>query len=114
MSESLLPEGFENLSTWVAEWSHATQNKRWDKRLASSREELIDFYQALLPHIEEILDHVDRFKIGQLPEDSARLFDLALMLAEISPNVELYDGDPNVPHSFEERRFVAVHGDDRH
>ena len=112
--KGLLPGGFEDLEDLVEDWAMPTQNKRWDKRLASSREELIDFYQALLPHIEEILDHVDRFKIGQLPEDSARLFDLALMLAEISPNVELYDGDPNVPHSFEERRFVAVHGDDRH
>ena len=110
----LLPGGFEDLEDLVEDWAMPTQNMRWDKRLASSREELIDFYQALLPHIEEILDHVDRFKIGQLPEDSARLFDLALMLAEISPNVELYDGDPNVPHSFEERRFVAVHGDDKH
>ena len=91
-----------------------TQNMRWDRRLASSREELINFHQALLPRLEDILEHVDSFEIWRLPEDSARLFDLALMLAEISPNVELYDGDPNVPHSFEERRFVAVHGDDPH
>ena len=110
----LLPEGFDKLETWVSEWAMPTQNTRWDKRLASSREELIAFYNAVLPHLEHILDHVDEYPLGELPEDSARLFDLALMHAEIAPNVELYDGDPNVPHSYEERRFIAVHGNDQH
>ena len=109
-----LPKEFAELEHLVSDWALATQNARWDKRLASTREELIAFHKTLLPHLEDILDHVDRFEIGKLPKDSARLFDLALMLAEISPNVELYDGDPNVPHSFEERRFVAVHGEDEH
>lgn len=110
----LLPEGFDKLETWASEWAMPTQNARWDKRLASSREELIAFYNAVLPHLERILDHVDEYPLGELPEDSARLFDLALMHAEIAPNVELYDGDPNVPHSYEERRFIAVHGNDQH
>ena len=110
----LLPEGFDELETWASEWAMPTQNTRWDKRLASSREELIAFYNAVLPYLERILDHVDEYPLGELPEDSARLFDLALMHAEIAPNVELYDGDPNVPHSYEERRFIAVHGNDQH
>lgn len=109
-----LPEGFAELETWASEWALPTQNTRWDKRLASAREELITFYDAVLPHLERILDHVDQYPLSELPEQSARLFDLALMHAEIAPNVELYDGDPNVPHSYEEKRFIAVHGNDRH
>ena len=107
-----LPEGFEALESWVAEWALSTQNRRWDKRLASTREEITAFYEALLPDLERILEHVDTFPFGELPAPSARLFDLAMMHAEIAPNVELYGGDPNVPFSFEERRFLAVHGDD--
>jgi hypothetical protein len=110
----LLPEGFETLETWASEWAMSTQNTRWDKRLASTREELIAFYQAVQPHLEEILEHADKFEIGELPEQSARLYALALMVAEIAPNVELYDGDPNVPFSFEEKRFIAVHGNDEY
>ena len=110
----LLPDGFAELETWAGAWALATQNTRWDKRLASTCDELIAFYNAVLPHLERILDHVDKYPLGELPEQSARLFDLALMHAEIAPNVELYDGDPNVPHSYEERRFIAVHGNDRH
>ena len=107
-----LPRGFEALESWVADWAQPSQNRRWDKRLASSKQEIIGFYRALLPELERILDHVDQFPLGELPPDSARLLDLAMMHAEIAPNVELYDGDPGVPYSFEERRFIAVHGDD--
>lgn len=108
----LLPKGFESLETWVAGWAHPSQNRRWDKRLASSREEITAFYHAILPELDRILEHVDQFPLAELPADSARLFDLAMMQAEIAPNVELYGGAPGVPHSFEERRFIAVHGDD--
>lgn len=111
---TLLPEGFAELESWVADWAHATQNARWDKRLTASREALQAFYAALLPWLPSILDHVDQYPLGELPEASARLFDLALMQAEIAPNVELYQGNPRVPHSFEERRFIAVHGEHRH
>jgi hypothetical protein len=107
-----LPEGFEALETWASGWAKPSQNRRWDKRLASSKEEITAFYHALLPELERILDHVDQFPLGELPADSARLYDLAMMHAEIAPNVELYDGAPGVPFSFEERRFIAVHGED--
>jgi len=39
-----------------------------------------------------------------------RLYYMSLALAEIAPHIELYRGDPNVPHSFEEERFIAVNG----
>ncbi len=110
----LLPAGFEGLESWAVDWAMPSQNMRWDKRLQSNREELIAFYKAIQPHLEEILTHADKFEIGKLPEQSARLYALALMVAEIAPNVELYDGDPDVPFSFEEKRFIAVHGDDRY
>jgi hypothetical protein len=110
----LLPDGFEALETWAVEWALPTQNRRRDKRLASTGAELQAFYAAMLPWLERILAHADQFALGSLPERSARLFDLALMHAEIAPNVELYQGEPRVPHSFEEQRFIAVHGDERH
>ena len=109
---STLPEGFAHLESWVDDWAHPTQNRRWDKRLASTREEITAFYTAILADLPRILAHTDTFPLGELPAESARLYDLAMMAAEIAPNVELYDGDPDVPHSFEERRFIAVHGDD--
>jgi hypothetical protein len=110
----LLPDGFDDLETWAVDWAMPTQNTRWDKRLSSTREELIAFYKALQPRLESILKHVDEYEIGKLPEQSGRLYAMALMMAEIAPNVELYDGDPDVPHSFDEKRFIAVQGDERY
>lgn len=111
---SLLPDEFTRIESWTADWALPTQNQRWDKRLASTATEIAEFYHAILPWLERILAHADQFPLGELPDRSANLFDLALMHAEIAPNIELYRGDPNVPHSFEERRLIAVHGDNRH
>ena len=110
----LFPDEFTALERWADAWALPTQNLRWDKRLASTSVEITAFYHALLPWLERILAYADQFPLGALPEAAARVFDLALMHAEIAPNVELYKGAPGVPHSFEERRFIAVHGEHRH
>ena len=108
-----LPKQFEDLEYLVLEWALATQNERQVRRARSTKGELQALYDALAPNLDAILEHVDQFPLGEMPPDTERLFFLALMLAEISPHVELYSGDPNVPHSFDETRFVAVHGDKR-
>ena len=112
MSASL-PKKFVDLEYLVPEWALATQNERETRRARSTRGELQALYDALAPNLDAILEHVDQHPLGEMPPDTERLFFLALMLAEISPHVELYSGDPNVPHSFDETRFVAVHGDKR-
>mgnify|MGYP006140502071 CR=1 FL=1 len=106
-----LPKGFEALAPLVADWALPTQDARQTKRRESPTEALQTFYDALVPLLPKILEHVDEFPLGELPEDSQRLFYLTLALAEVAPHIELYRGDPNVPHSFEEERFVAAHGE---
>ena len=112
MSASL-PKKFVDLEYLVPEWALATQNERETRRARSTKGELQALYDALAPQLDAILEHVDQHPLGEMPPDAERLFFLALMLAEIAPHVELYSGDPNVPHSFDESRFVAVHGDKR-
>ncbi len=109
----ILPKKFEDLEYLVSEWALATQNERQARRGRSNKGELQALYDALAPKLDAILEHVDTFPLGEMPPDTERLFFLALMLAEISPHVELYGGDPKVPHSFDETRFVAVHGNNR-
>ncbi|RTL54477.1 MAG: hypothetical protein EKK46_07790 [Rhodocyclaceae bacterium] len=110
MSNVNLPKNFEMLEPLVATWSLATQNERQTRRIHSSRGELRAFYDAMLPRLPAILEHVDKYPLGELPPDASRLFHLALSLAEVAPHVELYGGDPKVPHSFDEARFVADYG----
>ncbi len=105
-----LPKDFAELEPLVADWGLPTQDERQTKRRTSTTEELQAFYDAMVPHLPKILEHVDGFPLGELPDDSLRLFYLSLALAEVAPHIELYGGDTNVPHSFEEERFVAAHG----
>ena len=110
MSTSL-PKGFAALKPLVEDWALPTQDARQAKRRGSSTETLQAFYDAMVPLLPKILAYVDEFPLGELPPDSQRLFYLSLALAEVAPHIELYHGDPNVPHSFEEQRFIAEHGE---
>jgi len=106
-----LPKGFEALEPFADVWGLDTERKRQLRRLASNKEEMQAFYDAMLPRMEAILEHVDQFPLGKLPKDTATLFYLTLSLAEIAPHVELYGGDPGVPHAFEEVRMIGKHAD---
>jgi hypothetical protein len=105
-----LPGEFAALEPFVAVWALDTQDARQARRLASSRGEIRTFYDAMLPHLPRILEVVDGYPLGSLPPELQPLFALSLSLAEVAPHVELYRGDPGVPHAFQESRFVAKHG----
>ena len=107
----LLPDEFRDLDGFVARWSLPTQNQREAARRTSSARDRKEFYDAVVPRLPAIIDYLNRFQRGSMPEDAQRLFDLALSLVEIAPNVELYKGSTTVPFSFEERRFIAIHGE---
>lgn len=93
------------------DWNLATANERQNKRRSSSAEDIRTLYDGVHPHLEAILEEVDRFPLGELPESHRPIYNLALVLAEVAPHVELYKGDPAVPYAFEESRMIAVHGD---
>ena len=110
MTEPTLPAAFADLAPHLG-WALSGADARQAKRRGSSRQDLRDFYDAVLPRLEAILAEVDRHPLGGLPESHRALYDIALSLAEVAPHIELYGGSPGVPYAFEESRFVAVHGD---
>lgn len=105
-----LPSDLDALASQVSAWALPTQNERQSKRISSTRAELKAFYDAVLPKLQDILGYADRFPLGQIPPEGQRLFNIALSLAEVAPHIELYRGDPKVPFSFDEARFIADHG----
>ncbi|MEX6632316.1 hypothetical protein [Hyphococcus lacteus] len=110
-NEMNVPAGFEALRSF-AKWNLMTADERTAARREASTEELKEFYDAILPHIEAVLDECDKFELGELPESHRGIFNIALSMAEIAPHIEFYKGDPGVPFAFEEERFIAVHGSD--
>ncbi len=109
MSESL-PGQFSELERFAAEWALATQSEREVKRRNSTAQERKEFYDAVTPKLETIIGWLDRFPLDAMPAEARRLLYLILSLAEIARTVELYQGSATVPYSFDETRFIAVHG----
>ncbi len=112
MTTDVLKE-FSGLAPFVDAWSLATEDERRAKRKSSTKEELQAFYNAMLPELEKILDLADQYPKGKMPPEVDTYFFMALSLAEVAPHIELYSGNPNVPFSFTEERFIALHGQDR-
>lgn len=112
MTQTTLKQ-FKDLDQFLPGWALATENQRRAKRKSSTSGELKQFYDAMLPRLEEILDLADQYPMGKMPPEVEQYFFLALSLAEVAPHVELYKGNPNVPYSFTEERFIAVQGDER-
>jgi len=111
MAQPLLPTQFANLEPLVGTWALATQNERAQKRATSTPEELRTVYSTLLPRLDQVLEFLNQFPLDTVPESARPLLYLALSFAEIAPFVECYRGQSYVPNSFEETRFLAVHGD---
>src|SRR5712691_12142500 len=107
MPNRLLPDQFQDLEPFVETWALATETDRNRKRLSSTMEEIQTFYNALVPRMEAILEYLNQFPLAKMPEDvqtlpeeTRRLFYLALSLAEVTTAVELYK-QPGVIDGFD-------------
>ena len=105
-----LPKQFSSLTVFVEAWSHSTELKRSQQRWTASAEEYQSFYKAMLPMLDEVLDYLDQYQVGAIPNDALALYHLALAFAEAAPHNELYECANEVPNSFAANRFVAAHG----
>lgn len=105
MSAVRLPASFADLEPFAARWSLASRTDRSAARYGASMEELRAFYDALLPRLDAVLEHLNsRVLKDYANEDSALLY-LVLSLAEIGPAVE-YFNSPEVTAGFSPDRFL--------
>jgi hypothetical protein len=89
MTTPVLPEPFEQLTPWVAQWALATERERYEKLHRSSIEELREFYAAMLPCMPEILAYLDRYTVSTMPDEARALFHLAMTFAETAHPIDL-------------------------
>jgi len=107
MSAALLPEAFADLEKFSG-WILPTEGARMQKRRESTLAELTALHEAMLPRLEAILSHLNRFALDAMPEAEERLMRLSFALAEVTPFVEQYRRTV-LPELFDERRFVILH-----
>ena len=97
MTEPTFPAEFADLEPF-ADWALRTEGERYAKRLASTMDELLAFYDAALPRLEDAIAHCDRHELEALPDDVERLLWLCYSLVNVSFPVEVWR-QPRVPDS---------------
>jgi hypothetical protein len=94
---NVLPADFADLEPF-ADWAIPTERARYDKRLASTMEELQAFYDAAFPRMEDALSYLEQFEMDAMPDDAKRLLWLYCALVTVSFPVEVWR-QPRVPDS---------------
>lgn len=108
MTDAALPAAFADLERFVGYWAKETQMERLYQRLAAKMGRIQEFYDAVTPRLAQILDYLDQFPLGALPEDAQRLYLLTLAAAQVAPAVELFK-QPAVVCGFDARKFLPTH-----
>jgi hypothetical protein len=85
----MLPSEFAALEPF-SEWVLESERDRYSKRLASSMEEMQAFYDAAFPLLEQASDHLDKFRLSELPEQERNLLLLLFSLVTVSFPVEVW------------------------
>lgn len=106
---SALPAGFEALVPFVATWALPTQGQRRARRLATSMQDIQAFYDAALPLMPQVAEHLNAFALDALPEPEQRLLWLAYAFMAVAPAVEIFKQPDVLGNTFDHRRFVEAH-----
>jgi hypothetical protein len=95
---AMLPQEFADLEPFAEDWSCARERDRYDRRLASSMEELQAFYAAVAPRAGEALVYLDQFDINDMPEKALNLMRVLYSLCTVSFAVDCFK-QPKMPDS---------------
>jgi len=93
-----LPPAFADLAPF-GDWVLPTERERYDKRVASSMDELQAFYDALFPRLEEAVAYLEQVPYDDdMPTDAINLLWMCCSLCTVSFPVEAWR-QPRVPDS---------------
>ena len=87
----MLPAEFADLEPFAATWCLADEPSRWERRLATSVEDMRAFYDACFPRAEEAIGYCDKFDLDALPEEASNLLNLLFSFALVSYPIEVRD-----------------------
>jgi hypothetical protein len=92
-----LPAAFADLEPF-ADWALPSEYDRYEKRVASTQDELQAFYDAAFPRLQESADHLKGVSIEGISEEDQNLLWLFCSLVTVSFPVEVWR-QPRVPES---------------
>ena len=89
VAEPALPEAFEDLAPFV-DWALEPERARTEKKVSASMDEIRGFYDAVLPRLDAMIEHLEGHSDGDMPARENRLYLMALSLVEVVTLVEHY------------------------
>ena len=93
-----LPSRFADLEPFAGKWCLPTERERYEARLASTTEEMQEFYDAVVPRAEEAMAYLEGLAFHALPDDALNLLHLLYSMIQVSFPVEVWR-QPRVPDS---------------
>lgn len=105
-TRAALPAAFDELSRFVELWSLSTETERTTQRHTVGMDAIVEFKDAMLPRVDDIVAWLNQYELAHLPEDARSLMYMLLSFAEIAPAVEFYQ-QPAVIDGYDPRRFIA-------
>ncbi len=104
-----LPEPFAHLNRWTR-FALSTEDARMRARLSADMGELTEFYQAMLPDMENAASYLDQWPLAQLPDTAKPLLYLTLMFMEAAMSVEFFK-EPDVPEALGAEHMAVYAGE---
>lgn len=92
MGEAMLPERFKNLAKWCSEWSLDSEKARHFKRVYSDLETVREFYNAVQPHLDDIIGYLNTLNTlepKRLGAQDRNLYYLAATCIEMSHPIDM-------------------------
>ena len=92
-----LPNAFSDLAPF-SDWVLPTERERYNKRVASTMDELQTFYDAAFGRFEEVAEYLEQCPMESLSEPDTNLLWMYCSLVTVSFPVEVWR-QPRVPDS---------------
>ena len=93
-----LPAPFADLEPFADTWCLATERERFDKRLASTTDEMQVFYDAIVPRAQDAMAYLEALPFDALTDEALNLLHLLYSMIEVSFPIEVWH-QPRVPDS---------------
>lgn len=94
--QTTLPVGFTALEPFVAYWAAPSLSERDTRRLDSTEEQRLEFYNAAKDLAPAALEHLDTKAFADYDEADHRLLDLMLGLVHTTLAVEIERGEEHI------------------
>lgn len=104
IKKPMLPNEFNDLEVFAAEFALPTREARFQRRVESSMDQINAFYNAVTPKLDTVISYLDRVPLSELPSTDHSLLHLMLAYVDVSRVVEIM-GAPDIHSGFDAGRL---------